>query len=190
MSENADTSAATAVRKASGGKKLSRQLIAICSKCKEPAIVRDAENTSLIRLGRMIRRANRSGFEVRLIDDPPEKTCVCEANQTPSGNWARFSIRQILFAMTVVGIALAIFRHPLSQVLDESVWKSAVGPWTVLANFIFGTDIIDPRPHFKKNVVTAVVFTISTPLAVLTAWFSVQFGCMWVYRAWLELSDD
>jgi|GEM_PF-6435976 len=189
MSSNAATGV-KAARKASGGKKLSRQLIAICSKCKEPAIVRDAENTSLVRLGRMIRRANRSGFEVHLVDDLPETTCSCEANQTPSGNWARFSIRQILFAMTVVGIVLAIFRHPIGHMLDESVWKSAVGPWTVLGNLLMGTPIIDPRPHFEKSVLAAVVFTISTPLAVLTAWFSVQFGCMWVYRAWLEISDD
>ena len=92
--------------------------------------------------------------------------------------------------MTVVGVVLAIFRHPISGMLDESVWKSAVGPWTVLGNLILGTEIIDPKPHFKKSVLAAVAFTISTPLAVLTAWFTVQFGCVWVYRAWLEISDD
>ena len=190
MSSNAGAAAAIAARKAAGGKKLSRQLIAICSKCKEPVIVRDAEKTSLVRLGRMIRRANRSGFEVHFVDDPPETVCTCEANRAVSGKWARFSIRQILFAMTVVGVVLAIFRHPISGMLDESVWKSAVGPWTVLGNLILGTEIIDPKPHFKKSVLAAVAFTISTPLAVLTAWFTVQFGCVWVYRAWLEISDD
>lgn len=183
------TNSATA-SKASVDKKLSRQLIALCSKCKQPAIVRDAENTSLVRLGRMIRRANRSGFEVQLVDDPPETNCTCESNQTPTGKWSRFSIRQMLFAITVVGVVLAIFRHPISMMVDEAVWKSAAGPWTVLANLIFGTPIIDPKPYIKSSPLSALAFTVSTPLAILTAFSCIMWGGQLVYRVWLELSDD
>lgn len=171
-------------------KKLTRQLIAICSKCNQPVSARDAENTSLTRLGRLIRRANRSGFEVQLVDDPPESKCSCPANETPASKWSQFSIRQILFVMTILGLLLAVFRHPLGQMLDESVWKSAVAPWTVVGNLFLGTAIIDPRPHFEKSAMAAVAFTVSTPLAVLTVFFALQGALMWIYRMWLEVSDD
>lgn len=171
-------------------KKPSRQLIALCSKCGHTVSVRDVENVSLVRLGRLIRRANRSGFEVQLVDDLPGENCSCEEYQTPSTKWSKFTIRQILFIMTVLAVTLAIFRHPLSSLVDEAVWKSAVGPWTVVGNLLFGTPIIDPRPHFETSVMSALVFTISTPLAVLAVFFSVVGACQFVYRKWLEVSDD
>jgi hypothetical protein len=152
--------------------------------------VRDVEKASLTRLGRLVRRASQSGFDVQLVDELPENRCVCPANQTPSSKWSKFTIRQILFAMTVLGVTLALFRHPLSQVVDEDVWKSAVGPWTVIGNFLFDTPIIDPRPHFDKSVMSAVVFTISTPLAVLSVFFLLQAVVRFMYLKWLEVSDD
>lgn len=165
-------------------------LVAMCTKCSRPVSVRDVEKSSLTRLGRLVRRANCSGFEVQLADEVPSAKCECEENQTPSGELSQFSIRQILFVMTVLGLMLAVFRHPLSQMLDEAVWKSAVGPWTIIGNLFLGTEIIDPRPHFKKSVMAALAFTVSTPLAVLAVWFTLQGLIMWGYRMWLEVSDD
>ena len=92
--------------------------------------------------------------------------------------------------VTILGIVLAIFRHPISLMLDEAVWKSAIGPWSVIANLLLGTPIIDPRPYYKTSAMAALAFTISTPLAVLTVWFAMHWACQLVYRAWLEISDD
>ena len=79
------------------------------------------------------------------------------------------------------------FYDPCSRVVLEGMLS---GVPCVTTRFNGAAEIIDPRPYLNTSVMATLAFTVSRPLAVLTVWFSVQFGCQFVYRAWLEMSDD
>ena len=157
-----------------------RGLYAICSECAKPIEAIDVHKASPSRIAALVRKAERGGGELNLSAENLTVGCECaRANRVQAGELPdkphasrrrRISIRQIFFIMTVVAVLLAIFRHPIQLMLDARVWQAAVAPWSVYAWLLWGGQLTQP-PDLKSSPMVAIAFTISTPLAVLAAFF-------------------
>ena len=175
---------------------MTRGLYAICSECGRSIESVDVHRISASRIATLVRDAERGGWELRLSGDSIPSGCQCshtdekvqtarEPRKIPGKR--RLTIRQLLYITTVVAVLLAIFRHPIQLLIDPRVWQATISPWSVYAWLFCGGDVVQP-PDFKSAPMAAIAFTVSTPLAVLAAFFGGWGLLRLIGRCWRQVS--
>ena len=177
---------------------MARGLYAICEKCGRSIESVDVHRISASRIASLVRDAERGGWELRLSGDSVPSGCECNhidetvrAASVPGKlpGKRRLTIRQLLFITTVVAVLLAIFRHPIRLLFDPRVWQATVAPWSVYAWLFWRGDFVRP-PDLKSAPMAAIAFAVSTPLAVLTAFFGGWGLLRLIGRCWRQVSHE
>lgn len=176
---------------------MTRGLYAICDKCNKSIEAIDVHMTSTNRIASLVRDAERGGWTLQLSDEDVSIGCECihlsgdgqvlREPQSPKSR--KLTIRKMLYIMTVAGILLAIFRHPIQLMFDSRVWQAAVAPWSLYGWLFWGGEIVRP-PNLKTSPMVAIAFTISTPIAVLTGFFGGWGILKLIADLWKRMSRD
>ena len=171
-----------------------KKLYATCEKCDLAIVALDIHLTSANRIATVIRDADRAGWGIKLSDDGILFGCKCihkglDGSIVHSPEFRRLTIRKMLFIMTVVGILLAVFRHPLQLMLDPRVWQATVAPWSLYRWLLWGGEIVRP-PDLRSNPMSAIAFTVSAPAAFLAGLFGLIRLGRFVRSIWAKISRD
>ncbi len=170
---------------------MTKSLIIRCPECGKVTQLFDLRRTQPAELGCAVQQAAREGLRLELSDGPFEVGCECAVsdNDPPTAGscWStkrlRFNLLQVLLVVTVVAIGLAIFRHPISLLFDETVLQWSSVPWSLYGWLFFGTDIINPKT-LAKDPMGIIMFLANVAIAGVLPMLAASLATSGFKRLW------